>query len=1366
MKHSVFSPDRAAGRRRGVALVLVLTSLVLLSALIIAFFSSVSTELSSATSYAAGVSTKQLSETATNVVIGQITDATQGYIDPTSPSNTTLLGWASQPGMIRSYNQSGIAYRYYKLYSANNMVVAESNGFDANAEFDNDVPSDWASQAGLYTDLNAPVLVPDPNGSVTKNGFSYTASYPIVDPSAQAKEGMTTGTIEGFSIGNDGNQLHADLLRQANANDPTSVPSANPAPMPVRWLYVLKDGTITCPSGFSDGKVRFDAAPVKPSVANPIVGRIAFWADDDTCKVNINTASEGTFWDQPRSGSSNASEAALAAYQPAQNEFQRYPGHPAMTCLSPLLENFGPHWTLPGNLKNYYSLVPRVEWGGSLGGTVISSGPTGVIADNDRLFASIDELAYDVHYKPTVSPIPTRARDSFLARSDLERLKFFVTANSRAPEVNLFNRPRVCLWPVQSNTATISDPVHAPLRNAKDQLISFCTSTGKGDSTSGTYHPYYFQRYNVYYNGLTNTGSGDTHTPSTFVSPVPSSQSPWMDMTNVSRNQQLYQYLQFLTGGPSGGGNRSSNGMNIPGFGGNLKLKYDGELPNGYSDRDQILTEMYDLIRTGVNTYNSALTPTYDYAPTRSAGTGSAPAGQAQTVPTLMVKGNGFQGANPNPGKYIQQLEMQGLPGNTALGYRSVTHGFGRFSTIPEIGIVFYYSGTFKDSGSVTRQGVSAAIVMEQYNPTPGLGSWSPHARYAIRGLGQFKLNGQSLWLPDVGTGQPVNPVTGPWNYFTARIGYVNGGHTASIMGLESQFHYFAGTTVDPAKKIGMDGTEKTYPFVTQPPTSLHPPAIDLTQTTMQFTGGPIQIQIFAGYENVPDSTTTPTQLVQVLNVNFPSVTIPVPKTTSPDMDFNTRMANGNFIEVGDVVRSMIVPPDNVSSVPNSASTANAAMGDYRMLAGMFYVPDNMYTPHPYYKDPTQQFAHSLRSSDYNNPYYLPNAQPQAATFNPTLVPGQAWVPFPSVPRGQVRAANVAGVGDFDSGMGGMEDGPYTNKADEGNLAAGGGNGYFGRGRWALETGASLSPNRQISSAVMFGSLPTGVKATEAALFNAGGPGGRPWQTLLFCPNPAAGGTSAHPGFGVSTAGQGSHYPPYTTPPDHLFLDLFTMPIVEPYAISEPFSTAGKINLNYQIAPFTYIKRTSGIRAVMRSTKVAADKTGDIDRSSLKRYDIEMEESKQGTLLGFDDVFKRGDIFRSASQICDIYLVPKGAGSYNSMTSWWAGYLHTGDNVREYPYGHIYPRVTTKSNTFTVHVRVQTLQKANSRDATTAAYWDESRDRILGEYRGSNTIERYIDLPCTGDPKQDLPDFALPTTTTPIDVYYKFRTLSSRRFSP
>ncbi len=358
----------------------------------------------------------------------------------------------------------------------------------------------------------------------------------------------------------------------------------------------------------------------------------------------------------------------------------------------------------------------------------------------------------------------------------------------------------------------------------------------------------------------------------------------------------------------------------------------------------------------------------------------------------------------------------------------------------------------------------------------------------------------------------------------------------------------------------------------------------------------------------------------------------------------------------------------------------------------------------------------------------------------------------PSVPTG-LMGAYIGGdntlPGDWDAGLGVCSDGPFINLPDQGNssievksgLQAGTGGGiyggYFGRGEFTTQASgataaATFSPNRQIASAVAFGSLSTGVDPQNPGLMEA-------WRTLLFCANPAAG--SRHPGFGKA-AGGGNPYPPYSTPPDHAFLDFFTMPIVEGYPISEPMSTAGKINMNYQIAPFTYIHRSTGIRAVMKKVCISAvpgselvnqnsdnaikSANTDSNKSGWQtqvRYGVNLDE-KTGTLKQFEQRFEKGDLFRSASEICDMFLVPKRLTSNirpgyttlatpsfaattgeinfssNSVANWWknpAGnrqdYSMTADNLRETPYGHIYPRLTTKSNSYTVHVRVQTLTK-------------------------------------------------------------------------
>ena len=273
--------------------------------------------------------------------------------------------------------------------------------------------------------------------------------------------------------------------------------------------------------------------------------------------------------------------------------------------------------------------------------------------------------------------------------------------------------------------------------------------------------------------------------------------------------------------------------------------------------------------------------------------------------------------------------------------------------------------------------------------------------------------------------------------------------------------------------------------------------------------------------------------------------------------------------------------------------------------------------------------------------------------------------------------------------------------------------------------------------------------------------------------------------------GAASARPPFTTAPDHLFLDAFWMPVIEPYAISEPFATAGKVNLNYQIAPFSYIQRSTGLYAVLKAMKMPAlmstgttpsvykSSNGSMGSASTAypswRYNIDID----AVLAGMQqNRFSQNDVYRSASELCTIFMVPlkqpnansvtpagpTGAtplARYNATQAWWDNFTLTGDNLRENPYDYIYPRITTKSNTFTVHMRVQTLkQVANRADWTT---WDETKDQVVSEYRGSSTIERFVDPNDT-----TIPDFA-PTgssTTKNLAPYYKWRTVSQHQFVP
>ena len=74
MKH----PSQSAARQDGVALVLVLAMLVLMSALLVAFVTSAGTENTASKTFAQGLEARQAAETATNLVIAQIREATKG----------------------------------------------------------------------------------------------------------------------------------------------------------------------------------------------------------------------------------------------------------------------------------------------------------------------------------------------------------------------------------------------------------------------------------------------------------------------------------------------------------------------------------------------------------------------------------------------------------------------------------------------------------------------------------------------------------------------------------------------------------------------------------------------------------------------------------------------------------------------------------------------------------------------------------------------------------------------------------------------------------------------------------------------------------------------------------------------------------------------------------------------------------------------------------------------------------------------------------------------------------------------------------------------------------------------------------------
>jgi uncharacterized protein (TIGR02600 family) len=291
---------------------------------------------------------------------------------------------------------------------------------------------------------------------------------------------------------------------------------------------------------------------------------------------------------------------------------------------------------------------------------------------------------------------------------------------------------------------------------------------------------------------------------------------------------------------------------------------------------------------------------------------------------------------------------------------------------------------------------------------------------------------------------------------------------------------------------------------------------------------------------------------------------------------------------------------------------------------------------------------------------------------------------------------DFAGAGDWDNGIGGLRDGSYSPKADEGVRTVGlsgmggavsGDSDYFYAGGSLTGLAGFFSPNRQVPSAAIYGNLPTGT-----------------WRTLLFRPD-----RTYHRGANPTVPHFGS-----TTPPDMYLLDFFHMPLVEPYAISEPFSTAGKINMNAQMIPFSsYITRETGLRAVLASTRLTAynsavnlaglsppttvggmcNSAGATPPDVQTRFPLNLDETIKGFQERYDGTDATGRrVFVSPAEICSIDLVPNTSGiTKSNLASFWANNLTTGDNSRERPYAHLLPRLTTRSNSYTVHVTAQAL---------------------------------------------------------------------------
>lgn len=1199
----ILSPNR---KSRGVALIIVLAILVLITVVAVTFFSRTVSLRKATVNEKAGVTSRQLADSVVNLVQAQIDHAA------TRGGNTV---WASQPGAIRLFETSGNLQTIYRLYSGKNLTASDV------ADFSEDVPpADWASNPALWVDLNRPAFVSESSGAAV-------AHFPILDPRDPANP-ASQQTTAGFSI--------------------TGAPGATadqPAPMPVRWLYLLQDGQFVSPTVLGTTVTVSGATK-----ANPIMGRVAFWTDDDTCRVNINTSAgaqasnspQGVFWDTPRFNSQV--DRNFGDKGPATGEFQRYPGHPATTTLGLVFPSL--------TSQELLALTPRYTFGGSIDGTIRP--PGAIPAKADRLYSSVGELLYD----------QSRAT-GVLSPAQIESARFFLTASSRAPELNLFGQPRVCIWPIHNNSGT-------SFRTPTDSLLAFASTVGKDR------YPYFFTR------SVPLNSTADI---------------------NLSRNNILLNYLDRLTQ------------QAIPGFGENFATKYP-------QDRRDILTKIFDYIRT-TNLKDPGLSTSSQFA------SGGFVAPSSQTTWNTM----GF-------GRFPLLVEASIWLVPLGQGAKAAPPAAAIPFDAAQVGARWNQADTSQWVNATTpaaeRVAVQAFLLLNFFDPSQG---WSAVSDSKLV-VEVTNLNGLSLTSSTEGSiplGMPATGTVRP----VANIANINAARSwGGILSFRSLL--LNGTTA--SKILGPSvalSTPSNGPF----PFYSNILSLPSTGTLSLAASGPVKVKLYANDANGAATEYT-LDLAGLLNK-----TMPTPKLTgtffnsvglNPNPPLPTNLNSGK-----DGARSQMA---YLAPRPHSLGTFLAGdvlwsliptmQGDFRLLSRPSV---NDFAAHPAVAD-NVNLAFTLMN-DGGFPYvggtpggklvkdanYFPGVNTSSSTIMSSM---------PVVPPG---INGVSGSGDWDNAFSVVMDGPYINKADEGKPASGANNPYFDPNLWQASNsiGSGLfSPNRMMPSAGMFGSLPTGVVSKK------------PWQTLMFRPGPAAHSAAEDPW-------------------DHLLLDLFWMPVAEPYAISEPFSTAGKVNMNYQIQPFTYIERSTALQSALATEMVA--KVGLSDANDYKRYvaivgaaamgaasRVPINLSKtNGTLRQFQEKFAAGDVFKSASEICEIFLVPQGetwTDDASARTAWYGDdYAMVGDNTRERPYANLYSRLTTKSNTYTVYFTVQVLKNPSSLPPD---QWDESKGVILGEYRGSTTIERYI------DPNEAIPDFADSSVSGNLENFYNWRISQSSQFAP
>lgn len=1283
------APANSCARRkkRGAAILLSLAVVVLMALFAVSALLMSAQRRTEAAGTEDLLNVRNAADSAVNVALAQLREATSQTVEPGVPAP-----WTSQPGAVRVHRMDGSLRQMFKLYTSDRMIVSETRGLE------DDVPYDWASMPECYVDLNEPVLTPS-------SGSAVRLRFPIVDP--RAKSTNSFRSAEGFDY--DERRGPAGVVGPGRGED------AQRLPMPVRWVYQLEDGTLGTVS--RTGQFRgFNGSSA--TRGNRIVARFAFWTDDESCKININTAAEGAFWDVPRADTRQ--ERNLAAFQPLRTEYQRQPGHPAGVCLSSVLmpgRRFSPagfkseERLLGGRMgaltlseaSDLWSLARLADavnpHAGSMGGTQapgieISSGePVISVVSRRAPFTELTGMLWD---DQPPHPGTRREQHSFFRRHPeavkrLARGGFFLTAQSAAPETTLFGTPRIALWPVHGTTDLSSQDHGGPISRATDYDYGIARAATVGG------RKYYLQRL--------RPGDG-----------------AWeLERGSRGENLALFDYLRHLTAGPVPGWLRPKQGFT------SFAEKFG-------PDRDGILLSMLDYIRA----------------------------------------------ANFSDGQLAANIQFPILcPGNAPEGFGQISplskdakiKGLGRILTVSEVALVFVCRAEVQPEGHILGEPtgenrsklllpgdreIEAALLIEAFVPSHGWADYRPYVSFSVTGGGRgADPDPAAQWPGMTLNDEPFLPLQSkpvarslpePPKLWTAW------GGAAGVRALTERMILFKPVVVPgaaaPDARLRFSG-------------SASDPALQL------------KLSIFDDPGSASSGRAGQGDLVQVIPLDIPDLgvlapsEVPLPSLPEEGMAFTIEKrlrqarTGKRLFSLGDVVQSM-VPVHGDYRILAAQPRAEAPAGSTQGNAG-----HPLFVTHPLWGK--ARFAHSLqepspeaRSSVLGFGREEPSpANPGSSGYFARLKMAPATTPdFPLHPYDEAQGAwaVINGetswvqssalcdwnrlddyrrgparpdiTGDFDNGLGNAPDGPYINRPDDGNLhpLAKGDLPYFSpedssAGNEVPPVSPDIfSAHRMFPSPVMFGSLPTGAASMV------------PWQTLLFRPQPG-------------------HYGA-KTPPDHLLLDLFWTPVLEPEPLSRALETAGRINLNHAIVPFSYIHRSTALHAAMKAETLMAipDTASETFKSGGSDRFRHFIDAAATIKLWDQSVFTRGQVFLTPGEICGHYLVPEGsrAATLDSLREFWNRHRLTGDNTKERPYADLYARFTTRSNVFRVHFIAETIRPDRTNDPSRI---DLTRDTIAASLRGSCLIRRELDV---NDPR--IPDYAATAQNRPpLDAFYNWR---------